>query len=361
MSALARVLVCGTKFGRIYLAAVSDPTVPFELAGILAAGSERSRRCARYYQVPLLTDPDQVPDGIDIACVVVGAGINAGPGAILAQRLMARGIHVLQEHPLDQCELADCLRTAHRHGVHYAINTHYPHVLPVRHFIERAQSLLRRQEPLYVDATCAFQVTYTLFDILSRIFDRLRPWGFAPVSTAAELWRSPPYRCVEGMVAGVPLTLRVQQEMDVREPDNYAHLFHRITLGTEGGHLTLVNTHGPMVWSPRPHLPAEAGDVVRYDEMTAEHLGHPSAQVLGPACGSTYREVLADLWPAAVRRALAEFAAGIGAGVDLRGHGQHQLALCQLTREVTERAGGVRLIAGRAPDILSGDAVAALP
>ena len=47
---------------------------------------------------------------VDIACVVVSGGINGGPGAELARALMARGIHVLQEHPLHHDELADCLR-----------------------------------------------------------------------------------------------------------------------------------------------------------------------------------------------------------------------------------------------------------
>lgn len=361
-----RVLVCGTKFGRIYLAAVADPDSSYQLAGILAAGSERSQRCARRYRVPLWTHLEDIPADIDIACVVVGAGINGGPGARLAQGLMARGIHVLQEHPLDQRELADCLRCAHRHGVCYAINTHYPHVAPVRAFIERARALLRSQEPLWLDATCAFQVTYTLFDILGRALGGLRPWVLVPArelpgEVTAQLRHPPPYRCVEGMLAGVPLTLRVQQELDAREPDNHAHLFHRITIGTEGGHLTLVNTHGPLLWSPRPHMPAEAAATSGYDELTAEHLRHPSTQAIGSADGPTYREVLERLWPAAVQRALTEFEAAVSAGADLRVHGQHQLALCQLTKEVTDRAGGLRLVAHRQPEILSGHTLATLP
>ena len=307
-----RVVVCGTRFGRIYLAAFRDATFPFELAGILARGSERSRRCAAHYGVPLLSTPDQVPADVDIACVVVGARINGGSGAELAQALMARGIHVLQEHPLDQDELADCLRSAHRHGVGYAVNTHYPHLAPVRRFVDTARALLRRQEPLFVDATTAVQVAYTVFDILDRIFDGVRPSvlgdaGDLPEQAHRRLRHPPPYRSIDGVVAGVPLTLRLQNELDARVPDNGAHLFHRITIGTEGGHLTLVNTHGPVLWSPRAHMPADTGELVAYEDSLAEHLDHPSASAIGPAEAPSYREVLSRVWPDGVRRALTEF------------------------------------------------------
>nr|BFE59212.1 hypothetical protein GCM10020063_037380 [Dactylosporangium thailandense] len=331
-----RVLVCGTDFGRIYLAALAAPDAGFELAGILARGGARSVACAAHYGVPLYTTVAQVPSDVEIACVVVGGAVTGGPGAELASALLARGIHVLQEHPLHHDELAGCLRTAHRHGVVHHLNTHYVHVAPVRRFVAAARALLARQRPLFVDAMVAVQVTYTLWDILGRALGSVRPWSFAGPQPAGP---EAAFRSLDGTLAGVPLTLRVQQEMDPSQPDNFAHLFHRITIGTEGGHLTLVNTHGPVLWSPRPHMPADAASVVAFEDSAAGHLDFASTAPLGPAEAPSYREVLARLWPDAVRHALRELAADLPDPAAARRRGQYHLALCRLTADVNARLG----------------------
>jgi pyochelin biosynthesis protein PchG len=355
-----RVVVCGTKFGRVYLAAFRSPAFPFELAGILAQGSERSQACARAYQVPLYTRLDQLPLSVDIACVVVGSSINGGRGAELAQSLMARGIHVLQEHPLHHDELAECLRQARRHEVVYHLNTHYRHVRPVRHFIAAAQALLHRQRPLFVDAVVSFQTAYTLFDLLGRALGRVRPWAFAsPAPLRDELRalgdRPPPFRSLDGSLAGVPLTLRIQHQLQPGDPDNHAHVFHRITIGTAGGNLTLVNTHGPTIWCPRPHLPAEARTIVALDDSPARHLDFPSATPIGPPEAPSYREILNDLWPAAVQRALLGLRRAVEDSEDWRKDGQYYLTLCRLWSDVMASLGPVALLDQEPPEILSAD------
>lgn len=80
-----RVVVCGARFGQVYLEAFRNPDLPFELAGVVAAGSERSRACARRYGAPLYTDPEQLPDDIDMACVVIRGGLLGGRGSELAR------------------------------------------------------------------------------------------------------------------------------------------------------------------------------------------------------------------------------------------------------------------------------------
>lgn len=360
-----KVVVCGTKFGRVYLAAFTRPGFPLELAGVLARGSERSKECAERYGVPLFTDPGQLPRDIDMAAVVVGSAMNGGRGAELARALMLRGIHVLQEHPLHHDELAVCLRTARRQGVVYRINTHYVHVPPVRRFIDVARWLAARQQPLFIDAVTAFQVTYTLFDVLGRALGGVSPWGFGdaaglPSRVAALARTELPYCGLAGVFAGVPLSLRLQNELAPAEPDNHAHLHHRITIGTEGGHLTLVNTHGPVLWSPRPHMPAGMADLVRCEDATEAHLDLPSAEPLGPAAAPSYREILRDLWPAGTAAALLGFARAVRAGEDARAEGQYHLALTRLTKDVTDRCGPVRLVSRGTPQIMPGAELAAV-
>ncbi len=352
--------MCGTKFGRVYLAAFRDPGFPFELAGILARGSDRSHACARFYDVPLYEEPEDLPGDVDIACVVVSGGINGGPGAELARALMARGIHVLQEHPLHHDELADCLRHARQHHVVYHLNTHYIHLEPVRNFLASARRLAEHQKPVFIDAVCAIQVAFPLLDMIGQALGQLRPWTFSAAPHDASK-NTGPYRSVDGEIGGTPLTLRVQNQLDPTDPDNHAHILHRITIGGSGGNLTLLNTHGPTYWSPRPHLPGEAKDVVVLEEMTASHLAFPTAEAIGPARAPSYQEILGSVWPAGIRRALLELhAATIGEDDTLRA-GQYYLTLCRLWHDATTQLGYPQLMRRSEPTPLAGTSLQPAP
>lgn len=347
-----KVVVCGAKFGQVYLEALAGSR--FELAGVLARGSARSAAAAAHYGVPLFTSPVQVPDDVELACVVVRGGLLGGPGAALAGELLGRGLHVLQEHPLHHDELAGCLRTASRNGVVYRLNSFYAHQPPVRRFLGAARHLLARQRPRYVDAACGFQVAYALLDILGQALGGVRPWAFAdptpmPAGVRAMTELDMPFRSLDGVLAGVPLTLRVQNQMDPADPDNYAHLLHRITIGTEAGSLTLVGTHGPVVWSPRPDFPREiqstdASPHFAGDGVVEDHLDVPSGRVLGPANAPGYREVFGSVWPHGVRNALGELAAAASAGDRSTRHGQYHLTLCRLWQDITARLGPPELL-----------------
>ena len=86
-----RVVIAGTKFGRVYLSAFKDSGFDFELAGILAQNSERSQACARHYNVPLFRDPGELPSDVDIGCVVVGTAVNGGNGRNDVQNFQSAG------------------------------------------------------------------------------------------------------------------------------------------------------------------------------------------------------------------------------------------------------------------------------
>lgn len=358
-SGKARVVVCGSRFARVYLAGVTRPDSPYELAAVLARGSERSRLCASHYGVPLLTDVDQVPDDVDIACVVIGTGILGGRGAEIAQELMCRGIHVLQEHPLHHDEIAACLRVARRHQVGYRINTLYVHLPPVRRFLLAAHHLLAAGPAVFVDAQCAVQVSYSLFDLLGRTLGGLRPWAFGPLaspdaSVTSALTGPPPYRALDGAVRGVPLMLRVQNQIHPQDPDSYAHLLHRISLGTEGGVLTLASTHGPVLWSPRPMMPRDSEETVTLSASEAGYLDFPSAEPIGPPDAATYREVVGDMWPAGVLTALDELRRSVATGEGPMREGQYHLTLARLWQDATVRFGSPDLLAGPPPAPVAG-------
>ncbi|GAA2801140.1 hypothetical protein GCM10010441_27500 [Kitasatospora paracochleata] len=329
-----RVVVCGTTFGQFYLAAIAALPEEFELAGILARGGERSVECARRHGVPLYAEVAQLPDDIDLACVVVRSGVMGGSGSDLAQALMARGIHVVQEQPVHHDDLAACLRTARRHGVRYRLGDLYVRLPAVRWFAAAARALLNRQHAVYVDAACSMQVAFPLVHLLGDALGGVRPWRLDPAGG-----QDAPFTVLAGEVSGVPLTLRVHNQVDPADPDNHIHLLHRVTIGTDGGALTLTDTHGPVTWIPRLHIP----DAVKHRfDMTGPgtgHLGEPSTVVLGPAQPPAYRRILGELWPAAIGAdLLAQRAAILGLPGAERPE-QYHLALCRLWQDVTAAAG----------------------
>jgi pyochelin biosynthesis protein PchG len=156
----------------------------------------------------------------------------------------------------------------------------------------------------------------------------------------------------------------VQNQLDPSDPDNHAHLMHRVTLGTEGGNLTLVNTHGPVVWSNRPRYPRDP----RQDGSTPHFAGAgdqpgpvgpgppvdpPTATPLGPPRAPGLEEIFNELWPAAVRRALLDVRRAAVAGEDPLRRGQYHLALCRLWHHMTTELGPPDLLRCDEPRELS--------
>ncbi|MFJ3185223.1 Gfo/Idh/MocA family oxidoreductase [Streptomyces halstedii] len=334
-----RVVVCGTRFGQVYLSALARAEPGrFELAGILAQGSARSVELAERYGVPLYDKVEQLPDDVDAACVVVSTAVGGGRGAEVARALLERGVHVMQEHPVHPDELADCLRVARRTGTQYLVNTFYPHLEPVRRFTSAARRLVRLRTPVFVDAMCAVQVSFDLLDILAGIFDGLRPWSLSPVTGGA----GRPLVAVEGQVGGVPLTLRVENRMQAGD-DSTSLLLHRITVGTDAGNLMLANTHGPVIWSPVLRMPSAATGQFLPGEADTEELwphglGTTGAYV-GAAGTPTWAAAMREVWADGVLAALEELRERAGTGADpLRGS-QRPLAVARAWKELTEALG----------------------
>ncbi len=345
-----RVVVCGTTFGQVYLEAVRAHRASFELVGILANGSERSRACADHYGVPLFAEASQLPEHVDVACVVVRSSLLGGRGTELAHRLMARGIHVLQEHPLHHDELAACIREARRHGVQYQLNSFYPHLAAVQRFLRAAAHIFERHPPSYVDATCSVQVAYALLDILRLAFRRVRPWGFAATAPSADLLsrsrRGFPFRSLDGVFGGIPLSLRIEYQIDAGEPDAHAHLFHRIVFGTEAGELVLVSTNGPVVWCARPQIPREVLDpgsrrILADCRMPEDDV---STTLLGSTEERTQGVLFRSAWPEAAAAALIDFCHGLADVAGGLERSQGQLALCRVWQDIAAVLGPPTLL-----------------
>ena len=354
MSPRRRAIVCGTSFGRFYLQALAQhPQI--ELAGVLSTGSRASAECAEQYNIAHYTVLSELPSDIDLACVVVRAGVSGGPGGDVSEALLPRGIHVLQEHPLHPAELARCLRSAHRHGVRYGVNAFYPTVAPIACFIQAAELLRRHGAPRFIDGSCGAQVLYPLLDVAARAVGRLRPSALLPF----EPRRCGPYTSLHGDIGGVPCTLRVQNQIHPADADNHALLLHRLTLGFDTGILALADTHGPVIWSPRLHTHRDDTHRLVLRGSGTERLAVPSSELLVGTEPGTFRDVFDVLWPQAINRAVSEFIASWGDPSAAARSAQWASGLTAFWHDVSTALGSPELIYPDAPPPL--DLAALLP
>lgn len=296
-----RVIVAGTAFGRIYLQALARAHDRYELVGILSRGNAYSQACADHYGVPLYASVEQVPDEVDIACVVVRSGATGGAGSELTQRLLRRGIHVLQEHPVHHREIAACMQAARQGKAAYAVNTLYPNILAIRRFLAVATYLREQRGLAYIEAACNSQVAYPLLDILGRLAGGLRPWVFAEPMVGVGMQ---PFTRLNASFNGVPISLRIQNQVHPQDPDNHSFLLHRLEVGCEAGVLSLCDTHGPVLWNPRLHAPRDSTDRLIMAGAGSERLAGPTIVVLDPHVPATYHQVFNQVWPDAVSVAL---------------------------------------------------------
>lgn len=343
-------VVCGTTFGRVHLAALRDEPEWGRLVGVLARGSDRSVAVAEQAGVPLYQSVDELPDTVDAAVVAVRSEVAGGAGTDLALALLDRGIHVVQEHPMHHDEVVRCLRAARHNRVFYQVNDHYLHLAPIRRLVAATAVLRRHGLPLHIEASTGIQVSYALVDILARLVPSLRPWRFGtPAEPPAVPGGSAPLRGVDGVLGGVPVGIRVHNQLDPADPDNHAHLLHRLAVTTAAGTLTLPDTHGPVLWSPRLHVDAGA------DLATDPYLARPSTVALPGTEPTDQATVIGGAWPAAMASALAGFAAAAVAGEDPMRLGQTQLTVCRVWQDLTSLLGQPELITGAPPPLVTVD------
>lgn len=339
-----RAIVCGTSFGRFYLRALSsNPMV--KLVGILSTGSQASCEYASEYGIAHYIDVADLPEDIELVCVVVRTSVSGGAGSDIARKLLGRGIHVLQEHPLHPAELADCFRAAQQNKVRYFVNSFYPYVSYIAQFLHTV-SLLREQQPLlFVDAMCGSQVLYPLLDIIGRSVGSLRSCHVEVVEAS----RCQLYTTLIGEIAGVSLNLRVQNQIHPADADNHAFLLHRLAIGFEAGVLTLVDTHGPVIWSPRLHTHRDKTHRLVLSGEGTERLDVISSEILAGPKVTTFRSVFDNVWPDAINTALAEFLAELKDDRSALQTAQRTTNLTSLWQNVSRQLGQPVLIHPDAP------------
>lgn len=318
MSNRQRVVVCGTRFGEHYLAALRHPASPFELAGIVARGSERSRLLAEKLAVPLWRTIGEVPDDVDLACVAIRSRIVGGDGSAIAEQLLRRGIAVLQEHPLHPTDIRRMQTLAAEHRTRYHVNTLYPSLPAAACFIDYARQSVRQQKPAFIELTTSLQLLYSSLDIIGRALGSLTPFCAttpqpAPHAAGAQIW---PFRQMQGEFADIPVCINLQTTLDPRDPDHHSLVMHRIAIGGSEGNVCLAGSFGPVVWSHAIYAEGYQQDDVASSwllspehHLTSRYNQQPTAIVFGPPRAPNLIEATKHDFPLAILTALRDLTA----------------------------------------------------
>jgi thiazolinyl imide reductase len=235
-----RVLVCGSNYGRVYVEAIRRGAANYTLAGILARGSARSQLLALAHGVPFYCGLEGLDSNVDFACAALG---TSGSDVVLG--LLARGVHVLCEHPQKVRCLESALDAAASKRRCFHINGHFANLSAATVFIDRCRRESSVEGPSFFEVTVTDRSMYAALDLLGRIRMTLRPFAFQQIG------RSAPFVVVQGAVAGVSTTWHIQRNINGPLPDGSPDYLvdHRIVAGFPSGILTLLSMNGPVVWN----------------------------------------------------------------------------------------------------------------
>lgn len=348
-----RVLIAGAKFGEIYLNAFLQAQPGLELAGLLAHGSARARQLAHAFGIPLYTAPEQVPDEIDIVCVVVRSTVVGGAGSALAETFLRRGMHVVHEHPLHPDDLARLQQTAGQHGGVYWVNSFYPHTPAGRCWIEQAQRVRRLLDgatPSFAHLTTSRQLLYSSLDLLLQACgatEETEEADIADVAVTALADDDPVWHALRLKLPGFNAALRLQTYVDPLDIDMHSLAMHQLTLGWPSGYLSLEASYGPVLWAsalydPR-HRTAQAS-LYRRAAEAKERAWLGATPVLGlHAAPPDWQSAFEIDGPAGISHVLQALRAHLDGAAVPPGFGAgYQRALARLWQRTLRCAGAAR-------------------
>ena len=242
------VLVCGTQYGASYLQALRANENGLRLGGILSRGSARSLTYAQQLCVPHYQRVEDIPHGaVDLACVAVSG--EAGKQLILA--LLARGIHVLAEHPRDPDQVTAMHAAAAAGGAICHINGHFGDLQPARAFIAQVHNA--GKAPLHVAASCNPRTLYSLIDILIRACPELGAAQIDPPEPTRDA-----FLVLAARTDGTSLSLTCQTSVSAVDDGSATPINHRICFIYPHGNLMLSESFGPLIWFPMLGAPENA-------------------------------------------------------------------------------------------------------
>ena len=333
-----RTVVCGTSFGRFYIEGIKSLNDQYELVGILSTGSRQSKRIAEKENIKLYTDVNEINrEEVDLACVVIRSNIVGGKGSEIAEAFLEKGIHVVQEQPIHVEDMKKCYMLSKKNNCKYFVEMFYSNVSTPAKFISIAKKLCEKTKPIYLDVSCSLQVLLPTIDIVGRILGGFSPWEMKEDS----LKDIGMFSQISGFVKGVPCEIKVQNELNADDPDNYVHLLQRMTLYTESGSLSMTEAHGEIIWNPCYLVPRDAEGVLDpYQDETVLKT------VLNDSYGYQNRINIQNLfekeWSEAISTYLTDIYENVSENTENKAIQQHNLMCAKYWNEVGRLIGKSR-------------------
>jgi SAM-dependent methyltransferase len=133
--------------------------------------------------------------------------------------------------------------------------------------------------------------------------------------------------------------MRAHNEVEPQDPDNHLHLLHQLTIGVAGGSLSLTDTHGPVIWRPRMHIPDRQDIPGGLAIETPPPLQESSSRILGTSASAGYGEILLKQWPRAIARDLSAMREIVLGKASMDTQAQRELLCSRHWREITGALG----------------------
>lgn len=279
-------------------------------------------------------------ENVDVVCVVIKSTVVNGEGSTIVHSLLEKGINVIQEHPIDIDDYIMCIKIAQKNCCMYRLNTFYPQLSNVKQFIFLAGKLREKNDVQYINAECSVHVLFPLIDILGRAIGGVRPWKFERVE---ETYKNSPFCIIYGSIYNIPICINVQNQMDPSDPENSVLLFHKISLYTECGNLTMIGTNSDIMWEPRirKYIAADGGFHLEADD---EYLDLPVYEEMHNDEGKCFREMFSDTWPDSIKLFLEDFYRDFYLGKKMDSNAQFLISVCRAWKDLGNSIGSANII-----------------
>lgn len=262
-----KTVVCGTGFGMFYIESIKRAFPEFELVGIVARGSERSKKCADKYGVKLFNSIDDVPDNIDLACVAVRSSSLGGCGTDMSLEFLRRGINVILEQPVHHDDLKKCFITAQKNKCCFMTGDLYLNMPEIRRFLQVCHFFRSGGEKIeFIKAGSCVQAFYPFVEILIQLV----PGGDIEIDYVSDQLGD--FKQIVGKIGGIPFSFQFNNSMNPKDPDNHMQILHSFSCYYQSGRLELVDTRGPLIWYPRMNMPWSVLDGGGFPEKYPEHM-----------------------------------------------------------------------------------------
>lgn len=297
-----KVLVCGTGFGKVYINSILKMP-QYSVAGILGKGSGRSCKIAEDLGVPFFKNINDINIEVDCACVIVPNASGGGSGHEIAIELLKKDIPVLLEHPAHEKEISQCLKASGNNA--FMLNPFYRHTPPVKRFFEAAKIISKSSKLVNASLECPIHVLYDGLDMLCYGLGKVAPWKIGSIAEIPESLSEPGggNKVVGALIGDIPVTIKVNTEVDRDDPDHPLHLYHRLELTFSTGRLCLVNTNGPIVWLPFLTMPRDNDNSFNLREGI-DKINIPLSTIIGPSEGTNMEEAFNEILIGGVEVAL---------------------------------------------------------